>query len=115
MTYSFGSICFGSLLVALIDLLRQILQMIRHDVTSSGGGQIAIQILFMVFDWIIGFLKWLAEYFNHYAYSFIALYGKPYLRAAKETWYMLREKGMDALINDNLINIALYFQCLLVI
>lgn len=107
MTYSFGSICFGSLLVALIDLLRQILQMIRHDVTSSGGGQIAIQILFMVFDWIIGFLKWLAEYFNHYAYSFIALYGKPYLRAAKETWYMLREKGMDALINDNLINIAL--------
>ncbi|CAD6643680.1 XXYS1_4_G0030930.mRNA.1.CDS.1 [Saccharomyces cerevisiae] len=107
MTYSFGSICFGSLLVALIDLLRQVLQMIRKDVTSSGGGQIAIQILFIVFDWIIGFLKWLAEYFNHYAYSFIALYGKPYLRAAKETWYMLREKGMDALINDNLINIAL--------
>ncbi|CAI4065029.1 hypothetical protein SUVZ_08G1950 [Saccharomyces uvarum] len=107
MTYSFGSICFGSLLVALIDLLRTLVNLLKNNIGSGSGGKMVAQILFMVLDWIISFLRWMAEYFNHYAYSFISLYGKPYLKAAKETWYMLREKGMDALINDNLINIAL--------
>ncbi|CEP62880.1 Pns1p LALA0_S06e05974g [Lachancea lanzarotensis] len=109
LTISFGSICFGSLIVALIETLRQVFQLLRNgQITDIGGSQWA-QIIFLVIDWIIGFLQWLAQYFNHYAYCFIALYGKPYLKAAKETWHMLREKGMDALINDNLIGIALGF------
>lgn len=107
LTYSFGSICFGSIVVSLIETLRTVINIIRQSVTANGNGGIAAQIGFMILGWLIGFLKWLASYFNHYAYCFIALYGKPYLRAAKETWYMLREKGIDALINDNLINIAL--------
>lgn len=107
LTYSFGSICFGSLIVSLIETLRTVINLLRQSIMSNGGGSAWSQIGFAVLGWVIGFIQWLAEYFNHYAYAFIALYGKPYLRAAKETWYMLREKGFDALINDNLINIAL--------
>lgn len=111
MTYSFGSICFGSLIVALIETFRQTLRLIRQSGTFSDNGNWSA-ILFIFIDWIIGFLQWMAQYFNHYAYSFIALYGKPYLRAAKETWYMIREKGIDALINDCLVNVALGFYML---
>ncbi|CCD23782.1 Pns1p NDAI_0C01210 [Naumovozyma dairenensis CBS 421] len=109
MTYSFGSISFGSLIVALLETLRETLNLVRQGVIGGGiQGQWG-QFGFMIIDWIMGFIQWLAQYFNHYAYSFIALYGKPYLRAAKETWYMIRQKGMDALINDNLIGLALGF------
>ncbi|CCF57516.1 hypothetical protein KAFR_0C05250 [Kazachstania africana CBS 2517] len=112
MTYSFGSICFGSLIVSIIDTIRQLLNLLRQgSLTNQNFGNWS-QIVFMVIDWIIGLLRWLAQYFNHYAYSFIALYGKPYLKAAKETWYMIREKGIDALINDNLVNVALGFYTL---
>ncbi|KAH3900307.1 Pns1p SCDLUD_003279 [Saccharomycodes ludwigii] len=104
ITYSFGSICFGSLIVSIIETFRAILQVIKNVVIS--GSQWA-QIGFMIIDWVIGFFNWLASYFNHYAYSYIALYGKSYLRSAKETWNMMREKGFDALINDNLVNIAI--------
>lgn len=109
LTVSFGSICFGSMIVALIETLKAVLRLLRNGEITDIADNSASKIIFFVIDWIIGFLEWLARYFNHYAYCFIALYGKPYLKAAKETWYMLREKGMDALINDNLINIALGF------
>lgn len=114
LTFSFGSICFGSLIVALIETARTVLKMLRNGVITSVSDSGWAQCAFILADWFIGFFEWLARYFNHYAYSFIALYGKPYLRSAKETWHMLREKGFDALINDNLINIALGFYTLFV-
>lgn len=111
MTYSFGSICFGSLIVSIIETIRQGFNLLRQSLSSGQVGGNWSQILLIVVNWIIGFIQWLAEYFNHYAYTFIALYGKPYLKSAKQTWYMFRQKGMDALINDNLLNIALGFYC----
>ncbi|AGO10105.1 AaceriAAR113Wp [[Ashbya] aceris (nom. inval.)] len=109
LTTSFGSICFGSLIVSLIQLLRQIIRLARSGVISGLSDNGWMQCLWLIMDAIVGVFEWMAEYFNHYAYSFIALYGKPYLRAARETWHMMREKGIDALINDNLINLALGF------
>lgn len=114
MTSSFGSICFGSLIVSLIETFRQVLNLIRQGVVTGQNFGNFTQIIFWIIDAFIGFLQWMAKYFNHYAYSYIALYGKPYLRAAKETWYMIREKGIDALINDNLVNTALAFYSLFV-
>ena len=112
MTTSFGSICFGSLIVSLIETFRQVINLLRQGVVTGQNFGNFTQIIFWILDAIIGFLQWMAQYFNHYAYSFIALYGKPYLRAAKETWYMIREKGLDAIINDNLVNTALAFYSL---
>ncbi|CAR28019.1 hypothetical protein ZYGR_0N05070 [Zygosaccharomyces rouxii] len=107
MTRSFGSICFGSLIVSIIETLRQSLRLIREslqlDSDLDGCGSVG----FFAIDLIISFLDFLVRHFNHYAYCFIALYGKPYLKAAKETWHMMKYKGFDILINDNLINIAL--------
>lgn len=114
LSVSFGSICFGSLIVALIDTLRQFLNLIRQSISQNGQyGQWA-SIILLLLKWVMVFLKWLAQYFNHYAYSFIALYGKPYLEAARDTWSMMKQKGIDALINDSLINTALGFYALFV-
>ena len=64
----------------------------------------------------------MVEYFNRYAYIEIgepfqldlglsafanqpgsaALYGKPYIPAAKDTWRLFKDRGIDALINDSL-------------
>lgn len=38
---------------------------------------------------------------------FTALYGKPYIPAAKDTWNLLRKRGIDALVNDSLVGIVL--------
>jgi hypothetical protein len=45
----------------------------------------------------------LLEYFNHYAFTQVAIYGKDFCTAAKDTWNLVKQRGMDAVINDNLI------------
>ncbi|KAH3665783.1 hypothetical protein OGAPHI_003971 [Ogataea philodendri] len=105
LTYSFGSICFGSLIVTLIQLLRQGVQIVRQNALNNGE---AIQAcLLLCVECFIYVIEWFVRYFNHYAYSYVALYGKSYLKSARDTHFIFSYKGMDALVNDCLIGTAL--------
>lgn len=105
MTYCFGLICFGSLIVLIIQLIRQGIQILKNNAFADGNYCEGCGML--ILDFIIGFIDWAVRYFNHYAYCYIALYGKSYIRSAKDTFDLLRFKGMDALINDCFINTSL--------
>lgn len=107
MTYSFGSICFGSLIVTFIDLLKQGLSILKQNFAQAG--ETCAQIGFMILDIIMGLVEWLARFFNQYSYSYVALYGENYISSAKATWHLIRQKGMDALVNECLIGTALGF------
>lgn len=48
---------------------------------------------------------------DRYAYIEIALYGKPYLAAAKDTWRLFKNRGIDALINDSLVGMSTFSLC----
>lgn len=111
-TYSFGSICFGSLVASIIQMLRNIFRSIMHDRASSGD--IIGTILSCCASCVVMILDWLIQYFNHYCYAQIALYGKKYIKAAKDTWNMFKCTGVDALINDCLIDNVLFFGSLFV-
>ncbi|KAF8252961.1 DUF580-domain-containing protein [Wilcoxina mikolae CBS 423.85] len=102
MTYSFGSICFGSLIVSIIQLLKQAASIAQQD--EAMDGNLVACCLWAVANCILSIILWLIEYFNHYAYSYIALYGDPYITAAKSTWTMMKDRGLDALVNDLLID-----------
>lgn len=84
VTYSFGSICLGSLLVAIIQFLRQICSAAQRNAASDGN--IVGTILFCILGCLISLLNWAVEFLNRYAFSYIALYGKSYVSAAKATW-----------------------------
>ncbi|KAG7701440.1 hypothetical protein KL950_003324 [Ogataea haglerorum] len=109
LTYSFGSICFGSLIVTFIQLLRQGVQIARQNALNNGEGIQAC--LLLCTECFIYVIEWLVRYFNHYAYSYVALYGKSYLKSARDTHYIFSYKGMDALVNDCLIGTALGMYC----
>lgn len=81
VTYSFGSISFGSLLVAIIQFLRQACNIARQN--EAAQGNILGSILFCVLGCFISILEWAVQFINEYAFSYIALYGKAYIPAAK--------------------------------
>lgn len=93
-TSSFGSICLGSLLVAILKTLRQL-------VNSSRRGN---NWLACIASCILAVLDNLIEYFNMYAFTQVAIYGKTYCQAAKDTWTLVKARGVDAIVNDNLIS-----------
>ena len=43
------------------------------------------------------------EYVNKYAFCQVAIYGKAYIPAARDTWTILKDRGIVQIINDNLI------------
>ena len=74
MTYSFGSICFGSLIVSIVQFIKQLASVGR--VAAEQEGETVWQLIFCFLQCLVGLIEGLVEYFNHYAYTQIALYGK---------------------------------------
>jgi len=104
-TLSLGSIAFGSLIVTLLDLIRMILNAVRNSGNQDGH---PVQVILAVCaECFIGCIEGLIQWFNRYAYIEIALYGKPYMKAAKDTWTLLVDRGIDAIVNDSLVSMTL--------
>jgi uncharacterized membrane protein len=81
ITYSFGSISFGSLIVAIIQLLRQACTLARES-EATNRNPLGV-IIFCMLECFFSILDWVVEFINEYAFCYIALYGKPYIEAAK--------------------------------
>lgn len=105
-TYSFGSICFGSLIVALIQALRQLNQHLR--------GNDDAQILVCMIDCILACIEGIIEYFNKWAYIYVGLYGYNYLDAGRNVVTLFRNKGWTTIINDNLADMVLFMISVLI-
>jgi hypothetical protein len=93
-TTSFGSICFGSLIVGVlktIDGVCRILLFANHQIISFFVGL------------VLSLIEALVEWFNTYAFAYIAIYGFNYITAAKKSWRLLLNRGGRAMVNDSLV------------
>ncbi|KZV76124.1 DUF580-domain-containing protein [Peniophora sp. CONT] len=106
-TSSLGSIAFGSMIVTILEIIKGLLHSASNDTNDirshrpyTGG----LSILACCAECCVGFIENLVEAFNRYAYVEIALYGKSYIKAAKDTWRLIKNRGVDAIINDSLVN-----------
>lgn len=95
MTYSFGSIAFGSLIVAIIQLIRFLINSTRNERDNAAAA---------CADCLLNMIEDLVKYFNYYAYVHVAIYGKPYIESGKDTWALVKSHGVDVIINDCLID-----------
>ncbi|KAL1922216.1 uncharacterized protein VTP21DRAFT_9755 [Calcarisporiella thermophila] len=98
LTTSFGSVCFGGLLIAIIQTLRTLTRSAAYDSNNAFAAFCLICI-----DCLLACIEGILEYINFYAYTQCAIYGKPFLRAAKDTWTIIKDRGIEQIINDNLV------------
>jgi len=99
-TYSFGSICLGSLIVAVVQALRAIAHLARDNEDA--------QLLVCIIDCILGCIQDIIEYFNKWAYVYVGLYGFGYIEAGKNVIQLFRSKGWDVIIADDLCDRVLF-------
>jgi hypothetical protein len=62
---SFGSICFGSLIVAVIQTLRHLQNQLRHSDDDS------MKLIGCIIQCILACIEDLIEYFNEWAYIYV--------------------------------------------
>ena len=101
LTTSFGSICFGSLIVAIIQTLRNLAEQAQN---SRDGN-----ILACIAQCILACIQSIVEYFNRWAYVYVGIYGYSYLEAGKNVISLFKNRGWEAIIADNLVGTALFF------
>lgn len=82
VTCSFGSICFGSLLTSIVTCLCELANSAAASQRRSSS--IFSLILCAVLRALAAMLNWLVRMFSKYAFVQVALFGKSFIRAAKE-------------------------------
>lgn len=101
----FGSICFGSLLVSVVQFMRECLAAANNAFQSK---QTPMSILLMyLLNGALGFMEWLMQYFNEYSFSYMSIHATGYLKSSKKVFRLFKTKGLDLLANDCIINMTL--------
>lgn len=101
LTLSFGSICFGSLIVSIIQTIRAILTGIQHQLSKSGNA-VAACLLGCINCIVLCIEKWV-EYFTRFAYAYVGIYGYSFVSSGKRVIRLFQAKGWSAIANDSLI------------
>ncbi|CAK4073472.1 unnamed protein product [Aphanomyces euteiches] len=96
---SLGSICLGSLLVAILQALRQLAEEARRqgDCTAC------------IAECILGCLQSIMETFNRWAFVYVGMYGYKFLDAGRAVTSLFHERGFDAIITDDMVGTSLGF------
>lgn len=102
--WNFGSICFGSLLLAAVQALRAtvyVMQKISRNDSEDGedGGGVLICCIQCCLGCVEGTLK----FFNKYAFVYVGLYGYGYIRAGRKVMSLFEARGWSYLISQTLI------------
>jgi hypothetical protein len=106
LTTSFGSICFGSLVVAALNALETVLLSTQRRKSNSSANA--------CLECLVSLVKRNLRYFNKFAFCQIALYGKDFRTAGSDTMRLFRDRGWSFLLNDSLIASVLGVGCLVV-
>jgi hypothetical protein len=126
--YSLGSICLGSLVVALLQVLQALTRSARER--RGRNGVMSGGLLWCMLQCVVDQLERLAEYINkwafgmytfrcynvessllfsqYYAFScskvYIALYGYDYWTAGSKVYQLFQARGWSVIINDHLVS-----------
>ncbi|KAG0325398.1 putative choline transporter, neither null mutation nor overexpression affects choline transport [Podila humilis] len=94
-TTSFGTICFGGLIYAIVQTIKKILDFLRGD-----GSHCLACFFECCFHWINEGLA----YINPLVYCEVAIYGTPFLDSAKDAYKIVKDRGMDEVHNRVIIS-----------
>ncbi|OQR99937.1 PNS1-like protein [Achlya hypogyna] len=100
VTLNLGSICFGSLIVAILETIEALLNMVSSAAAQSGNCVAAC--LVGCISCIIGCIRSWVETFNRFAYAYIGIHGYSFVTAGHHVSELFAAKGWTAIVNDDL-------------
>ena len=92
LTSSFGSICAGSLLVAIVQAVGSLLRWI--ELQAQQEGNLVFVLLACCLRCVFGLVEQCLEMFNEWAYVYVALYGTGFATAGRAVWRLVHAQGL---------------------
>lgn len=100
-TYSFGSICLGSLLQGIVQGLRKIIPDHRSR-RSTEHDQLCCGLCYCVLECFGRVLEDVLDYFHQWAYVFVGIYGYGYVESGRKVLELFISKGWTTIISERL-------------
>ena len=117
LSWGFGSLCFGSLIVSALQALRGVLRLIRAGIRKQEGRErregdelaacLKVCLLFAV-ETILSFFERIMSYLNKYAFCYVAAYGYGFVDSGRHVIRLFSERGWLGIINDDLVSNILF-------
>jgi Plasma-membrane choline transporter len=89
-----GSICLGSLIVAIVSATKEMLRQMR----DSGDNMIAC-----CAEFVLSCIARVIEYFNEWAFCFVGIYGYSFMESGMEVMNLLKNRGWTSIIAGKLM------------
>jgi len=112
--YSFGSICLGSLMVAVLQVSQFLVRMARQRRDESGNRIGQSSLLLCLLQFFVDQLERLMEYINSWAFVYVGLYGYEYWTASSKVYQLFQARGWSLILNDHLVGRSLALMQLLI-
>ena len=106
--YSSGSICFGSLVVGPVKVLRQLSALFRPTPESSSLLLCFHQCIYFVQNLLTSCVDGLVTRFNPWAYTYIGLYGYDLMEAGIHSTELFEKRGWTTIVSDDLVPNVLF-------
>ncbi|CAF0833344.1 unnamed protein product [Rotaria sp. Silwood1] len=104
-TTNFGTISFGSLILAFIKALRVVAQI--NESNARRDGNILLLLISCCAVCILRIFEGLVRYLNEWAFVFSALTGQSFRAASRSFLDLFQQRGWTMIINDDLAGSAL--------
>ncbi|XP_012720290.2 choline transporter-like protein 5-A [Fundulus heteroclitus] len=104
--YHTGSLAFGSLILAMVQMVRIVLENLNHKLKGSQNAlsRFLLRCLSCCFCCLENFIKFL----NTNAYIMIAIYGQNFCRSSREAFDLLMRNIVRVVVLDNVISFLLF-------
>jgi len=96
LSNSFGSIALGSLIMALVKMMKMMFRMVQQAAAESDN--VVLMCVACIFACIAQCIEDLLEFLSTYAFAYVALYGQSFCQAARSTWDLLGTSGLHMLV-----------------
>ncbi|XP_073776231.1 choline transporter-like protein 5-A isoform X4 [Danio rerio] len=112
LRYHTGSLAFGSLILAVVQLIRVILEYLDHKL--KGAHNAFARFLLCCLKCCFWCLERFIRFMNRNAYIMIAIYGKNFCTSAREAFYLLMRNVVRVAVLDKVTDFLLFLGKLLI-
>lgn len=88
LRYHLGSLAFGSLIIAIIQIIRIILEYVEKKLKGKANNKV-VKYIIKCLKCVFWFLEKVMKIINKNAFIMIAIYGKNFCHSAKEAFFLL--------------------------
>ncbi|KAJ1561325.1 putative choline transporter, neither null mutation nor overexpression affects choline transport, partial [Cladochytrium tenue] len=100
MTSSFGPICFGSLISSVVHTLQTLARAGERNAAENDNPLLCLTCACL--SCLLGCIEGYLKFFNKYAFVQVAMHGKSYCEAGRDSWELFSRVGMEVIINDTI-------------